>query len=192
MLYNLYMLSKQEKLDLIAEKVSNCTKCQELTINRTQTVFGVGNPNTKIVFCGEAPGFDEDKQGEPFVGRAGKLLNSILEACGIKRSDIYILNICKCRPPGNRAPTIDEANNCRGFLDLQLKVIAPKFIVCLGGTASQNLLGEMTPISQMRGKWYEYQGIKVLPVYHPAYLLRNPAKKPEMWEDMQLLLKELK
>jgi DNA polymerase len=186
------MLSKQEKLDLIAEKVSNCTKCQEFQESTIHSAPGDGNPNTKIVFLGEACGQTETEQGRPFCGKAGVLLNNILNTCGIKREDVFVTNICKCRPPGNRAPTIDEANNCRGFLDLQLKVIAPKFIVCLGGTASQNLLGEMTPISQMRGKWYEYQGIKVLPVYHPAYLLRNPAKKPEMWEDMQLLLKELK
>jgi uracil-DNA glycosylase len=185
-------MNKVEMLQMLDAKVKQCKKCEELVENRTQTVFGVGNPNTKIVLIGEAPGHDEDQQGEPFVGKAGKLLNAILEACGIQRSQIYICNICKCRPPGNRAPTFEESKNCRGFLDLQLKIIAPKYIVCMGGVAAQNLLGELTPISQMRGKWYEYNGIPVLPVFHPAYLLRNPAKKADMWEDLQLLLARMR
>ena len=162
--------------------------------NRTQTVFGVGNPHAKIVLCGEAPGRDEDKQGEPFVGKAGKLLDSILAACGLKREDIYILNICKCRPPENRTPTLEEAKNCRAFLAVQLKVIKPKFIICVGAVAAQNLLGVEKPITQMRASnhgFYEFQGMKVLCTYHPAYLLRNPSAKKDCWDDLQILLKEL-
>ena len=188
-------MNNTQKLNIIADNVKECTRCPELVENRTQTVFGVGNPQARIVLCGEAPGRDEDKQGEPFVGRAGKLLDSILKECGIKREDIYILNICKCRPPENRAPTSDEAKNCRIFLNFQLKVIAPKFIVCVGACAAQNFLGIDTPITQMRGAnhgWYEYMGIKVLCTYHPAYLLRNPEAKKDCWADLQLLLKELK
>ena len=179
----------------IADKVSRCKKCQELVANRTQTVFGDGSPNAKIVFCGEGPGGDEDKQGVPFVGRAGKLLDNILQACNLKREEVYILNIVKCRPPGNRNPLPEEAKNCRPFLDLQLRVIRPTYIVCLGAVAAQNLLGLKTPISMLRGEWREYRcpdfTAKVLCTYHPAYLLRNPAAKKDAWEDMKMLLKDL-
>lgn len=188
-------MNNAEKLSVVQRHVKECSRCPELVENRTQTVFGVGNPNARIVLCGEAPGRDEDKCGEPFVGRAGKLLDSILAELGLKRQDIYILNICKCRPPANRAPTPEEAKNCRPYLNLQLKAIKPNFIICVGAVAAQNLLGVDTPITQMRGMnhgWYEYEGIKVLCTYHPAYLLRNPEAKKDCWADLQLLLKELK
>lgn len=185
-------MTKSEKLNLIAEKISQCQKCPELANCRTQTVPGNGNAEAHIVFCGEAPGMTEDQKGVPFCGKSGTLLTNILAACELSREkNVFITNICKCRPPGNRTPTPDESKNCRGFLDLQLKVIAPKFIVCLGSTAAQNLLGITTPITQIRGKWHEYQGIRVLPTYHPAFLLRQPKYKAEVWRDFQLLLKEI-
>jgi DNA polymerase len=155
-------------------------------------VFGVGNPGARLVFMGEAPGADEDRQGIPFVGAAGQLLTKIIEG-GLKmrRDDVYIFNILKCRPPGNRPPTPDEAGNCRGFLDRQLDIIQPDFICCLGATAAQNLLGSTQSIGRMRGRTYDYRGCKVIVTYHPAYLLRNPAAKKDVWEDMKLLLREM-
>jgi uracil-DNA glycosylase len=184
------MLSKTQKLEMVAAKIKACQKCQDL-LTRLNTVPGCGNPNAKIVCLGEAPGRDEDKQGIPFVGRAGQLLTNILTAVGLNREqDVFILNILKCRPPENRTPTPDEAKNCRGFLNLQLKVIAPKYIMCLGSCAAHNLLGEETPITQMRGKWYEYNGIKVLCTFHPSYLLRQPDRKKDAWDDWQLLLND--
>ena len=185
-------MNKSEKLQILSQRVAQCQCCQELASTRTNTVFGVGNPNTRIILCGEAPGKDEDQQGEPFVGRAGQLLNNILSAAQIKREDIYILNILKCRPPNNRVPTDEESANCKPFLNLQLKIIEPRFIFCLGTTAAHNLLGESTPISQMRGQWYSYESIPVLCTFHPAYLLRNPHAKKDAWADWQLLLDRLK
>jgi DNA polymerase len=185
-----------EKLQLLEEKVCVCNKCEALVANRTQTVFGIGNPEAEIVFCGEGPGRSEDKEGEPFVGRAGELLNNIISSCELKREDVFILNIVKCRPPNNRAPTEEEANNCKPFLDLQLKVINPRYIICLGGVASNNVLGfaESQPMYELRGKWFEYKNkpvdAKVLCTYHPAYLLRNPKAKKDVWGDMQMLLEE--
>jgi len=178
-------------LERLAQKVRRCRLCEELATQRTQTVFGVGNPMPRLVFLGEAPGFDEDQQGEPFVGQAGQLLNKIIEACGMQREEVYILNILKCRPPGNRVPTPTEASNCRPFLDAQLKVLQPQFICCLGATAATNLLGMNVPIGRLRGRIYDYQGAKVVCTYHPAYLLRNPAAKADTWADMKLLLKEM-
>lgn len=179
----------------IADKVSRCKKCQELVVNRIKTVPGEGNPNAKIVLIGEGPGQSEAEQGIPFVGRAGKLLNNILQACNLKREEVYILNIVKCRPPGNRTPLPEEVKNCRPFLDLQLKVIRPTYIVCLGAVAAQNLLAVTTPISVLRGEWREYRcpeyTAKVLCTYHPSYLLRNPSAKKDTWEDMKMLLKDL-
>lgn len=184
-------MDKQEKLTLLNDKVKTCQKCAELVEYRTQTVFGEGNPNTQIVFLGEAPGKNEDEQGRPFVGKAGQLLDNILKACGFERAQVYILNILKCRPPSNRVPTPEEATNCRPFLDLQLKIIAPKYIVCMGASAAQYLLDSKIPISQMRKTWYNYQGVKVICTFHPAYLLRNPEAKKEMWDDLQILLADL-
>ena len=178
-------------LDAAKHEVTACTRCAELVGNRTQTVFGVGDPQARLCFLGEAPGADEDKQGEPFVGRAGQLLNRIIEACGMRREDVYILNILKCRPPGNRAPTPQEAANCRAFLDRQLETISPEFICCLGGIAATNLLDTTQSIGKMRGRFYDYRGSKVIVTYHPAYLLRNPAAKRDVWEDMKLLLAEM-
>jgi uracil-DNA glycosylase len=177
-----------DSLEVIRQEVAACRACQELAATRTQTVFGVGNPQARLCFLGEAPGADEDQQGEPFVGRAGQLLTKIIEACTLSRSDVYILNVLKCRPPGNRTPLPDEVTNCRGFLDRQLQLIRPEFICCLGAVAGQTLLQTDTPIGRMRGKFFDYQGIAVMCTYHPAYLLRNPAAKKDVWEDMKLLM----
>ncbi|MCS7167904.1 MAG: uracil-DNA glycosylase [Gemmatales bacterium] len=168
-----------------------CTKCAELVRNRTQTVFGVGNPNAELVFVGEAPGQEEDAQGEPFVGPAGQLLNRILAACGLRREEVYICNVLKCRPPNNRAPLPHEIANCRGYLDQQLTIIAPKYICCLGAIAAQTLLQTNQSISKLRGKVHRYRGALLICTYHPAYLLRNPQAKREVWEDMQLLLRTM-
>ncbi|MBL4884195.1 MAG: uracil-DNA glycosylase [Planctomycetaceae bacterium] len=179
------------RLQDLSEQVAACTKCAELAAGRTQTVFGVGNPRAKVMFIGEAPGADEDKQGEPFVGRAGKLLNTIIEACGWTREELYICNILRCRPDGNRNPTPIEAGNCREYLDGQIEAVNPKYIVCWGTIAAQNLLGESTPIGRMRGQFYNYGKAKVLCTYHPSYLLRNPPAKKFVWEDMKILLREM-
>jgi DNA polymerase len=178
-------------LEVLAQEVAACTLCDELASTRTQTVFGVGDPRARLCFMGEAPGADEDQQGEPFVGRAGKLLNKIIEACGLRREDVYILNTLKCRPPGNRIPTPTESQNCRPFLNRQLELIEPEFICCLGAVAAQNLLETTVPIGKLRGSVHAYRGIKVVCTYHPAYLLRNPAAKKPTWEDMQMLLGEM-
>ncbi|HLA84496.1 MAG TPA: uracil-DNA glycosylase [Thermoguttaceae bacterium] len=183
--------SRQAELNVIQQKVAACVRCAELAETRTQTVFGVGNPAARLVFLGEAPGADEDRQGIPFVGRAGQLLTKIIEACTLSRDDVYILNILKCRPPGNRNPLPQEAENCREYLDGQLAVIRPEFIVCLGAVAARNLLKTEASIGQMRGKFYRHNDIRVLCTYHPAYLLRNPAAKRDVWEDMQLLMREM-
>lgn len=176
----------------IQKRVAACTRCAELSSTRTQTVFGVGNPQARLVFLGEAPGADEDRQGEPFVGRAGKLLTDIIEkGMGLERSDVYICNILRCRPPGNRNPLPVEAANCREYLDAQLAVVKPEFICCLGSIAAHNLLGETTPIGKLRGRFLDYQGIKVLCTYHPAYVLRNPPAKKQVWEDIQILMAEM-
>lgn len=176
----------------IQKRVAACTRCAELASTRTQTVFGVGNSQARLVFLGEAPGADEDRQGEPFVGRAGKLLTDIIEkGMGLKRSDVYICNILRCRPPGNRNPLPIEAANCREYLDAQLAVVKPEFICCLGSIAAHNLLGETTPIGKLRGRFLDYQGIKVLCTYHPAYVLRNPPAKKQVWEDIQILMAEM-
>jgi DNA polymerase len=178
-----------EKLKLIDDKIRQCRKCEQLAENRIKAVPGVGVPS-KIVFLGEAPGKDEDRRGEPFVGRSGKLLDEVLEKCGLNRkTNIYITNTCKCRPPKNRNPEPEEATNCRPFLDLQLKVINPQFIVCLGAVASQNLLAVETPIGYLRGQWHEYGKFKVLCTWHPAYALRNSDAKEGLYNDLQLLLK---
>jgi len=179
-------------LAAVARDVAACTRCAELARTRTQTVFGVGNPHARLVFCGEAPGADEDRQGEPFVGRAGQLLTDIIvKGMKMRREDVYILNILRCRPPGNRNPLPDEAANCREYLDRQLAIIQPKFICCLGAVAAQNLLGLADSISRLRGRLLDYHGVKVVCTYHPAYLLRNPAAKRQVWEDIQLLMAEM-
>jgi DNA polymerase len=179
------------RLNVLCGNVKACTRCQELATTRTQTVFGVGNPEAKILFVGEAPGADEDKQGEPFVGRAGQLLNDIINACRLIREDIYICNVLRCRPPGNRLPSPEEAANCREYLDGQIAIVNPEYIVCWGSTAAKNLLNSEAPIGKMRGKFYQYGRAKVICTYHPSYLLRNPAAKKDVWDDMKFLFLDM-
>ena len=182
----------EDSLAIIAAEVAACTRCQELADTRTQTVPGVGNPHPQLMFLGEAPGADEDRQGEPFVGRAGQLLTQMIEnGMKLKRADVFIGNVLKCRPPGNRTPAPEEAANCRGFLDRQIAILKPQFICCLGAVAAQNLLGTDRAIGKLRGQLFDYHGAKVVCTYHPAYLLRNPAAKRDTWEDIQLLMKEM-
>lgn len=175
-------------LEVIRGEVAACVRCQELASTRSRTVFGVGTPQARLVFLGEAPGADEDRQGEPFVGRAGQLLTKIIEACTLRRENVYILNVLKCRPPGNRTPLPDEVEHCRGYLERQLEVIRPEFICCLGAVAARTLLDTTMAIGKMRGQFFNYRGASVLCTYHPSYLLRNPAAKKDVWEDMQLLM----
>ncbi|HET9362687.1 MAG TPA: uracil-DNA glycosylase [Vicinamibacterales bacterium] len=162
-----------------------CTRCKLHTLGRRQVVFGVGNPNADLMFVGEAPGGDEDIQGEPFVGRAGQLLTKIIEAIGMTRGDVYIANVIKCRPPNNRNPEPDEVERCEPFLFRQIDVLKPKVIVALGKFAAQSLLRTADPITRIRGREYKYRSAILLPTYHPAYLLRNPSAKREVWEDMK-------
>ncbi len=177
-------------LEVVRCEVAACTRCKVLADSRTQTVFGVGNPNAKICFFGEAPGADEDRLGEPFVGRGGQLLNKMLVACKLKREDVYILNVLKCRPPENRNPLPDEVANCRGYFERQLEIIHPEIICCLGSVASKALLNTEQGIGKLRGKVHQYRGIPVVCSYHPAYLLRNPAAKVDAWEDLKLLMRQ--
>ena len=162
-----------------------CTRCKLHTLGRRQVVFGVGNPNADLMFVGEAPGADEDVQGEPFVGRAGQLLTKIIEAMGLTRGDVYIANVIKCRPPQNRNPEPDEVERCEPFLFRQIDLIKPKVIVALGKFAAQSLLKTTDPITRIRGREYKYRSAILMPTYHPAYLLRNPSSKREVWEDMK-------
>jgi DNA polymerase len=177
-----------DSLDAIRGQVAACQRCPHLAAQRTQTVFGVGNPRARLCFVGEAPGADEDRQGEPFVGKAGQLLTKIIEACTLQRGDVYILNVLKCRPPGNRTPEPPEIDNCREFLDRQLALIRPEFLCCLGAVAAQTVLRNTLSIGRLRGRLHEVDGRQVLCTYHPAYLLRNPAAKRDVWEDMQILM----
>lgn len=184
--------TREDALAELAQQVAQCTLCPELVQNRTQTVFGVGNPYSELVFIGEAPGVDEDKQGFPFVGRAGQLLTAMItNGMGMRREDVYICNILRCRPPNNRTPTKDEADRCRPWLDATLAVIQPKYICCLGNVAAQNLLKTEAGIGKLRGKVWEYNQAKVVCTYHPAFLLRNPTMKREAWEDLKLLLQTM-
>ncbi len=177
-------------LEQVREELGECTRCK-LHSHRSRIVFGVGNSNARLVFVGEAPGADEDAQGEPFVGRAGQLLTKIIEAMGLRRGDVYICNIIKCRPPNNRTPEADEIVACQPFLLQQLRAIGPKFICALGGPAAQTLLQTKEAISRLRGRFHEYHGIPLLPTFHPAFLLRNPNEKKTVWEDMKLLLRHM-
>jgi DNA polymerase len=163
----------------------DCTRCKLCKQGRTQVVFGVGNPNAQLMFVGEAPGQDEDIQGEPFVGRAGQLLTKIIEAIGLSRSDVYIANVIKCRPPNNRNPEPDEVATCEPFLFRQIDAIKPKVIVALGTFAAQCLLKTTDPISRMRGRTFNYRGAQLIPTFHPAFLLRSPDRKRDVWEDMK-------
>jgi DNA polymerase len=170
-----------------AEIGPDCSRCKLHTLGRRQVVFGVGNPQADLMFVGEAPGAEEDMQGLPFVGRAGQLLTKIIEAIGMGRDDVYIANVIKCRPPQNRNPEQDEVDTCEPFLFQQIAVIKPKVVVALGTFAARALLRTLDPISRLRGRVYEYRGVKLIPTFHPAYLLRNPASKREVWEDMKLV-----
>jgi uracil-DNA glycosylase family 4 len=179
--------ARSARLAELADEVSRCTKC-ELHETRNHTVFSRGSAAAKLVFVGEGPGADEDAHGLPFVGKAGQLLDRMILAMGCQRDEVYICNVVKCRPPGNRNPQPAEAANCRGFLNRQLAVIKPEFICCLGAVAAQSLLEVKTPIGKLRGDFHDYQGIRVLCTYHPAYLLRDPSKKRDTWDDLQILL----
>jgi uracil-DNA glycosylase len=188
-----------DKLAAINERVSACVKCPNLASSRTQTVFGVGNPDADVMFVGEAPGADEDAQGEPFVGRAGQLLTKIIKAMGFARDEVYIANILKCRPDtpgsayGNRPPTLSEMQTCKPYLMEQIDIIQPKVIVALGATAVEGLLGNRAPMHQLRGRWNSFNGTPLMVTYHPAYLLRNqaPSEKRKVWEDMMQVLERL-
>jgi DNA polymerase len=188
---NLPRAEREQALVVLAQKVAACVRCPELAATRTQTVFGVGNPEAQIAFVGEAPGADEDRLGEPFVGRAGQLLNDIIRACRLQREDVYICNVLRCRPPGNRLPSPTEAANCREYLDGQLALVNPEYIVCWGTTAARNLLGREEPIGKLRRQFFTYGRAKVLCTYHPSYLLRNPAAKKDVWEDMKFLFRDM-
>ena len=179
------------RLQQIREDLGDCTRCKLSGLGRQKIVFGVGNPGAQLVFVGEAPGGEEDKQGEPFVGAAGQLLTKMIEAMGLQRDDVYICNIIKCRPPGNRNPEPDEIAECEPFLKRQLQAIRPRLIVCLGKFAAQCLLRSDAPISRLRGRFAAYQGIPLMPTFHPAYLLRNPSAKREVWQDLQVVMGEM-
>jgi uracil-DNA glycosylase family 4 len=180
-----------ESLDDLRAAIGDCQRCK-LAPHRTNLVFGVGNPHAGLVFVGEAPGRDEDLKGEPFVGRAGQLLTEIIvKGMKLRREDVYIANIIKCRPPQNRNPEPDEIASCEPFLVRQLAIIGPKVIVALGTFAAQTLLKTRTPITRLRGVWTDYHGIPLMPTFHPAYLLRNPAEKRVVWQDIQEVMKRL-
>ena len=179
--------SAADDLKELRNLIGDCQRCK-LCKERTNIVFGTGDPDAKLVFVGEGPGYDEDQKGEPFVGKAGQLLTKIIEAMNLTREKVYICNIIKCRPPGNRNPAPDEIKACFPFLERQLDAIRPDFICALGTFAAQTLLDSDEPISKMRGRLYDYRGMKVMPTYHPAYLLRNPEKKRDVWEDMKKLI----
>jgi len=178
-------------LQMIREDIGDCTRCVLHKQGRKQIVFGVGNPKADLMFIGEAPGADEDEQGEPFVGRAGQLLNNMIKAMGLQREQIYIANIIKCRPPGNRTPERDECETCSPFLMRQIEVIKPKAIVALGAVAAKTLLAINAPMSELRGRWYDFRGTKLAVTYHPAFLLRDPRQKKETWKDLQMVMKYL-
>lgn len=189
-LFDVPRLAGTDSLGKIRSDIGDCRLCR-LCEGRTNIVFGDGSAKAQLVFVGEGPGHDEDVQGLPFVGRAGKLLNQMIEAMGLRRQDVYICNVVKCRPPGNRAPEKDEMATCSPFLLRQLEVISPKVIVCLGAIASKALLETERGISQFRGQWLEFRGIPLMATYHPAYLLRNPHAKGDVWKDLQKVMAAL-
>jgi DNA polymerase len=174
----------------VRERLGDCSRCK-LGPTRTRLVFGVGSPEAELMFVGEGPGEDEDRQGEPFVGRAGQLLTKMIEAMGYRREQVYIANVVKCRPPGNRNPEPDEIEACEPFLRAQIDAIRPRVVVALGKFAAQTLLRDTSPISRLRGRWFQYEGVRLMPTFHPAYLLRSPHEKVRAWEDLQLVMKEL-
>jgi DNA polymerase len=182
----LVVVSGETLATIQADIGDDCRRCKLHKLGRKQIVFGVGNPNADLMFVGEAPGADEDEQGIPFVGRAGQLLTKIIEAIGLRRDEVYIANVIKCRPPQNRNPEPDEVETCEPFLFRQIDTIKPKVIVALGTFAARTLLRTLDPISRLRGRVYDYRGAKLIPTFHPAYLLRNPSSKREVWEDMKV------
>jgi DNA polymerase len=184
--------SPADALVAVRVDIGDCTRCRLHAQGRRQIVFGVGNPSADLMSVGEAPGADEDIQGIPFVGRAGQLLTKIIEAIGLTREDVYIANVIKCRPPGNRNPEPDEVETCEPFLFRQIDIIEPRVVVALGTFAARALLRTLDPISRLRGRVFDYRGAKLVPTFHPAYLLRNPASKREVWEDMKLVRTLLK
>lgn len=203
---SLFIFNPTDALRAIREDIGDCTRCVLHKQGRKQIVFGVGNPETEIMFIGEAPGADEDEQGIPFVGRAGQLLTNMINAMGLKREDVYIANIIKCRPPGNRTPEREECDTCSPFLMRQIMTIKPKVIVALGAVAAKTLLGVNDAMANLRGRWYDfhpvvpksspqydsnYAGAKLAVTYHPAYLLRDPRQKKEAWKDLQMVMKYL-
>ncbi|MFM8282422.1 MAG: uracil-DNA glycosylase [Planctomycetaceae bacterium] len=179
--------SRAATLSVLRGEVAGCRRCDGLAATRTQTVFGSGSPQARFCFLGEAPGADEDASGKPFVGRAGQLLTKIIESIRLTRDEVYILNVLKCRPPGNRVPEPSEVDNCRSFFERQLEAIRPEFIICLGTTAARSLLRSEEPIGRLRGRWFKHGSSQVVCTYHPSYLLRNPSAKRQVWEDMQAL-----
>src|SRR5262249_34321291 len=184
-------VARANSLEGLRDAIGDCQRCK-LAPHRTNLVFGVGNPRARLVFVGEGPGADEDAKGEPFVGRAGQLLTEIItKGMKLRRQDVYICNVVKCRPPGNRNPEPDEVAACEPFLVRQLRAIGPEVIVALGKFAAQTLLRSKTPITQLRGRWFDYQGIMLMPTFHPAYLLRNPGDKRLVWEDIQKVMRVL-
>jgi DNA polymerase len=178
-------------LRLIREDIGDCTRCKLHKQGRKQIVFGVGNPNADLMFIGEAPGADEDLQGEPFVGRSGQLLTNMIKAMGLSREGVYIANIIKCRPPGNRQPESDECETCSPFLLRQIEAIQPMVLVALGAVAAKTLLAISAPMTELRGRWFDFHGHKLAVTYHPAFLLRDPRQKKEAWKDLQMVMKEL-
>jgi uracil-DNA glycosylase len=178
-------------LRMIRDDLGDCTRCRLSKQGRKQIVFGVGNPKAELMFIGEAPGADEDQQGEPFVGRAGQLLNNMIKAMGLQRENVYIANIIKCRPPGNRTPERDECETCSPFLMRQIAAIKPKVLVALGAVAAKTLLAINAPMSEFRGRWFDFRGTKLAVTYHPAFLLRDPRQKKETWKDLQMVMREL-
>jgi DNA polymerase len=178
-------------LALVREDLGDCTRCR-LSEKRTQIVFGVGDPAARLMFVGEGPGADEDRQGEPFVGRAGQLLTRIIESMGLQRAEVYIANVVKCRPPENRTPQTDEITTCSPFMFQQILAIRPRVLVCLGTPATQTVLGTRSTITRLRGRFHDVAGIRIMPTFHPAYLLRNPAAKKDVWEDMKKVMACLK
>jgi uracil-DNA glycosylase family 4 len=183
-------------LQALEQEVAACQRCPALVASRTRTVFGIGNPDTRLMFVGEAPGEDEDRQGIPFVGRAGQLLTDMItKGMGLTRDQIYIANACKCRPTDemrkNRPPDLQEVANCRGYLDRQIEIIRPKFLLLLGKSAATSLLDTALPMGRLRQKWFRYKGIPTLVTYHPSYLLRNPAGKKDAWDDLKMLMQAM-
>jgi uracil-DNA glycosylase len=178
-------------LKILQQEVAACQTCTVLAKARKQTVFGVGNPNCRLCFLGEAPGADEDRLGEPFVGAAGQLLTKIIEACKLTRNDVFILNVLKCRPPGNRTPNANEIENCWGYAIKQLEIIQPEYICCLGSVAARTLLQTEKSVGRMRQQFHQYRGSKVIVTYHPSYLLRTPSAKRHVWDDMKMLMSDM-